>query len=157
PGVQQTAPFAGASRPLCDRKEVTLQDKNSVLAKFYVFTPAHIAGHFTGTITNDFASEFDPFSPQFGEKFGPPNLPVGIRDFTGTEVARVTSDQWGIYNGLNVSSYGVNPPNPTGYVPMMMIACMNDPGPIPATNALGQMIDANGAVVTDRALAKMIT
>jgi hypothetical protein len=130
PGAGQAAPFAGASRPLCDRKEVILEDQAAVLTKFFVFTNAHIAGHFTGTITNDFASEFDPFSPQFGEKFGPPNLPVGIRDFTGKEVARVVSDQWGIYNGLNYSSYAVNPPNPTGYVPTMMIACMNDPGPI---------------------------
>ncbi len=157
PGAGQAAPFAGATRHLCDRKEVILEDQAAVLAKFYVFTPTHIAGHFTGTITDDFASEFDPFSPQFGEKFGPPNLPVGIRDFAGTEVARVVSDQWGLYNGLNYSSYAVNPPNPTGYVPTMMIACMNDPGPIPVTNAQGQMLDASGAVVTDRSLAKMIT
>ena len=130
PGAGQAAPFAGAKRALCDRKEVALQDQASALAKFYVFSSTHIAGHFTGTITNDFASEFDPFSPQFGEKFGPPNLPVGMRDFNGNEVARVYADQWGIYNGLYFSSYGVNPPNPTGYVPQMAIACMNDPGPI---------------------------
>ena len=115
---------------MCDRKEVALDDQAAVLAKFFVFSSTHIAGHFAGTITNDFASEFDPFSPQFGEKFGPPNLPVAMRDFTGNEVARVYSDQWGIYNGLYFSSYSVNPPNPTGYVPQMSIACMNDPGPI---------------------------
>ena len=131
PGAGQDAPFAGAKRPLCDRKEVTLDDQTSVLAKFYVFSSTHVAAHFTGIITNDFASEFDPFSPQFGEKFGPPNLPVAFRDFNGNEVARVYSDQWGVYNGLYYSTYGVNPPNPTGYVPQMPIACMNDPGPIP--------------------------
>ena len=157
PTAGQNAPFAGASRRLCDRKEVTLTDQTTALAKFYIFTPTHVAGHFTGTITNDFASEFDPFSPQFGEKFGPPNLPVALRDYTGNEMGRVYSDQWGIYNGVNYSSYAVNPPNPTGYIPQMMIACMNDPGPIPVTNALGQMLDANGGVVTDRAQAKMIT
>src|SRR4029077_10611995 len=86
-----------------------------------------------------------------------PNLPVALRDYTGNEMGRVYSDQWGIYNGVNYSSYAVNPPNPTGYVPMMMLACMNDPGPIPATNTLGQMIDANGTVVSDRTQAKMIT
>ncbi len=140
PQAGQAAPFAGAKRRLCDRKEVTLDDQSSVLAKFYVFSSTHIAGHFTGTITNDFASEFDPFSPQFGEKFGPPNLPVGIRDFNGNEVARVYSDQWGIYNGLYFSSWSVNPPNPTGYAPQMSIACMNDPGPIP---------DGKGGLMTD--------
>ncbi len=130
PGAQQAAPFAGAMRNLCDRKEVTLSDESATLTKFFLFSDTHIAGHFTGTITNDFASEFDPFSPQFGEKFGPPNLPVGLRDFNGNEVARVYSDQWGIYNGLYFSTWSVNPPNPTGYAPQMSIACMNDPGPI---------------------------
>ena len=162
PKAGQNSPFAGATRPLCDRKEVTLEDQMSVLAKFYIFNSTHIAGHFTGTITNDFASEFDPFSPQFGEKFGPPNLPVGLRDFSGTETARVYSDQWGIYNGLYFSTYGVNPPNPTGYVPQMAITCMNDPGPIARTNSLGQFITkdpATGAetVVLTAALADQIT
>jgi hypothetical protein len=133
PGAGQAAPFAGATRNLCDRKEVILEDQASVLAKFYVFSSTHVAAHFTGTMTNDFASEFDPFSPQFGEKYGPPNLPVGLRDFNGSEVARVYADQWGLYNGLFFSTYGVNPPNPTGYVPQMAIACMNDPGPITDT------------------------
>jgi uncharacterized repeat protein (TIGR01451 family) len=130
PGAQQASPFAGAMRHLCDRKEVTLTAESSSLAKFYLFSDTHIAGHFTGTITNDFASEFDPFSPQFGEKFGPPNLPVGLRDFNGNEVARVYADQWGMYDGLYFSTWSPNPPNPTGYAPQMSIACMNDPGPI---------------------------
>ncbi|HZV54460.1 MAG TPA: choice-of-anchor Q domain-containing protein [Rhodocyclaceae bacterium] len=140
PGAGQAAPFAGASRPLCDRKEVTLSDEMTALAKFYIFSSAHVAGHFTGTITNDFASEFDPFSPQFGEKLGVPNVPVAFKDFTGKEVARVHADQWGSYNGLNFSTFTVNPPSPSGYVPQMMIACMNDPGPIPDPANPGQMI-----------------
>ncbi len=142
PGAGQAAPFAGASRPMCDRKEVVLEDQMSALAKFYIFSSTHVAGHFTGTITNDFASEFDPFSPQFGEKFGVPNAPVALKDFTGKEVARVYGDQWGIYNGMNFSTYTVNPPSPSGYIPQMMIACMNDPGPIPGPN---------GTMITDPA------
>lgn len=157
PGAGQAAPFAGAKRRLCDRKEVTVEDQGAALAKFFIFSSTHVAGHFTGTITNDFASEFDPFSPQFGEKFGPPNLPVGMRDFNGNEVARVYADQWGIYNGLYYSTYGVNPPNPTGYVPMMSIACMNDPGPIPMTNAAGLYVDATGATVASRYDAALVT
>ncbi|HWI68759.1 MAG TPA: hypothetical protein VNS88_10305, partial [Nitrospiraceae bacterium] len=54
PGSGQNAPFAGATRPLCDRKEVKLEDQMSVLAKFYVFTSTHVAGHYTGIITDDF-------------------------------------------------------------------------------------------------------
>jgi hypothetical protein len=140
PGSQEVAPFAGATRNLCDRKEVTLQDQASALAKFYVFTSTHAAAHFTGIITDDFTSEFDPFSPTFGEKFSPANLPVSIKDWSGTEISRVYSDQWGAYDGLTYSTWEVNPPNPTGYAPTMMVTCMNDEGPIPDPAHPGQMI-----------------
>src|SRR5256886_2755904 len=128
PQSQEVAPFAGATRNLCDRKEVTLQSQESALAKFWVFTSAHVAAHFTGIITDDYTSEFDPFSPSFGEKFSPANLPVSIKDWTGTEINRVYTDQWGAYDGLTSPTWEVNPPNPTGYAPTMMVTCMNDPG-----------------------------
>jgi hypothetical protein len=99
-----------------------------VLAKFWIFSSTHVAAHFTGVITDDFTSEFDPFSPQFGEKFSPANLPIAIKDWAGNEISRVYTDQWGTYNGLTYSTWEVNPPNPTGYGPTMMVTCMNDPG-----------------------------
>jgi len=114
----------------------------SVLAKFYVFSSTHVAAHFSGIITDDFSSEFDPFSPQFGEKFAVPNLPISFKDFNGYEISRTYSDQWGFFDGLNYSTWEVNPPNPTGYAPTMMVTCMNDPGPIPGPN---------GTMITDPA------
>jgi hypothetical protein len=146
PQSQQVAPFAGATRHLCDRKEVTLGDQMGAIAKFYVYTSTHIAAHFTGIITDDFTSEFDPFSPTFGEKFSPPNMPVAFRDWTGVEISRVYSDQWGVFNGLTYSTWEVNPPNPTGYAPTMMVTCMNDPGPILDTNPSSPTF---GQTVTD--------
>jgi hypothetical protein len=140
PQVQEVAPFAGATRPLCDRKEVTLANQMSVDAKFFIYTSTHIASKFTGVITDDFTAEFDPFAPQFGEKFSPPNLPISTKDYLGNEISRVYSDHWGIYDGLTFSSWEVNPPNITGYSPSMMVQCMNDPGPIPDPNHPGQMI-----------------
>ncbi len=131
PQAQEVAPFAGATRPLCDRKEVTLNNQMGAIAKFYIFTSTHIASQFTGVITDDFTSEFDPFAPTFGEKFSPPNLPVSTRDYLGNEISRVYSDHFGIFDGLTYSSWEVNPPNITGYSPAMMVQCMNDPGPIP--------------------------
>jgi len=128
PQSHEVAPFAGATRNLCDRKLVTLDDQTSALAKFWIFSSTHVAAHFTGVITDDFTSEFDPFSPQFGEKFSPPNMPISLKDWTGTEISRVYADQWGTYNGLTYSTWEVNPPNPTGYAPTMMVTCMNDPG-----------------------------
>ena len=128
PQSGEVAPFAGATRNLCDRKEVTLNDQAGAIAKFYLYTSTHIAAKFTGVITDDFTSEFDPFSPQFGEKFSPPDLPVSIRDWTGAETNRVYADHWGSYDGMNYSTWEVNPPNPTGYAPTMMVTCMNDKG-----------------------------
>src|SRR5205807_3447663 len=45
PQSAEVAPFAGAKRNLCDRKLVTLGDQTSALAKFWVFTSAHVAAH----------------------------------------------------------------------------------------------------------------
>ena len=117
PQSHEVAPFAGATRNLCDRKEVTLDDQTSSQAEFFLFTSTHAAAHFTGVITDDFTSEFDPFSPQFGEKFSPANLPISIKDWTGNEISRIYTDHWGSYNGLTYSTWEVNPPNPTGYSP----------------------------------------
>ena len=78
--------------------------------------------------------------PQFGEKFAPAYLPVSFKDWAGNEINRVYADAWGAYNGLNYSTWEVNPPNPTGYGPTMMVGCMNDAGPVR---------DANGQMVTD--------
>src|SRR5438876_6939735 len=136
PQSAEVAPFAGAKRNLCDRKLVQLDDQTSALAKFWVFTSAHVAAHFTGVITDDFTSEFDPFSPQFGEKFSPANPAVAIKDWSGQEISRVYADQWGTYNGLTYSTWEVNPPNPTGYAPTMMVMCMNDPGTGPTPDPL---------------------
>jgi hypothetical protein len=95
PQSKQVAPFAGATRNLCDRKEVTLDDQAGAIAKFYIYTSTHIASKFTGGITDDYTSEFDPFSPQFGEKFSPPDLPVSVKDWAGNEISRVYADHWG--------------------------------------------------------------
>jgi hypothetical protein len=126
----EVAPFAGALRRLCDRKEVNLEDQMQSVADFFVWTKTPASTHYTGFILDDFSSEFDQASPGFGEKFAVPNLPVSIKDFNGVEISRTMSDQWGLYNGVVFSSFDVNPPNPTGYSPGMMVTCMNDPGPV---------------------------
>ena len=142
--AQQVAPFAGAARHLCDRKEVTLEDQMQAKADFFIFTPTPKASKFTGMILDDLSAEFNTSAPDFGEKFAVPFLPVAFRDFNGTEVNRIYADQFGMYNGLVYSTFDVNPPNPTGYAPNMMITCMNDPGPIvdrrPGSSTFGQSI-----------------
>jgi Bacterial cadherin-like domain len=139
PESGEVAPFAGSTRPLCDRKEVTLDDQMQANADFFIYTKTPKATSFTGFISDDFSSEFDPASPAFGEKFAVPNVPVSIKDFNGVEISRIYSDQFGVFNGLVYSTWEVDPPNITGYSPNMMTTCMNDPGPIPGPN--GTMIN----------------
>jgi len=155
PQTKQVSPFAGASRSLCDRKEVTLSDQMGAIAKFFIYTSTHVASKFTGGITDDYTSEFDPFSPQFGEKFAPPNLPVSVKDWTGQEISRVYADQWGAYDGMTYSTWEVNPPNPTGYSPTMMVMCMNDPGPILDTRQT--IVNASGATIANPTLGQLVT
>lgn len=140
PASAVPAPFAGQSRPLCDRKLVTLNSGQNVKVNFQLFTKVPIAGHFTGMILNDLANEFDPASPNFGEKHAPSWVPVAIRDWTGQELYRTYSDEWGRYNGLLPSTFTNNTPTPSGVAPSMMSLCMNDPGPIPDPANPGQTI-----------------
>ena len=138
PGVP--SPYAGQYRPLCDRKQISLIEGRNAAVDFFLFTEVPIAGHIMGFILDDTANEFDQGSPQFGEKFSPPWLPVSIRDWTGKEISRTYSDERGTYNALVPSTYTMNIGAPSGVSPNMLITCMNDPGPIPDPENPGEFI-----------------
>jgi hypothetical protein len=53
PQSGEVSPFAGAQRHLCDRKQVTLNEQESALAKFWIFSSTHVTAHYTGVITDD--------------------------------------------------------------------------------------------------------
>jgi hypothetical protein len=72
-------------------------------------------------------NEFSPFSPGFGEKYGPPFMPVSLRDQAGREFSRVYSDRFGTYNALVPSTFSYNIPIPSGVSPNMIQACLNSP------------------------------
>ena len=124
PGVQ--APFAGEERPLCNEKQVVLTEGFNAAADFFMFTEVPKAGRIVGFVLDDFANEFDPNSPSFGEKFAPPWLPVSIRDYTGQEISRVYTDEFGAYNALVPSTYTMNLNIPSGVSPNMLTVCIND-------------------------------
>jgi large repetitive protein len=124
PGVP--APKAGEFLNLCDQKLVNLNCGANAAADFFLFTHTPIAGHIVGFILDDTANEFDPNSPQFGEKYAPPWLPVGIYDWTGRLIGQAYSDEWGRYNAMVPSTYTENLPQPSGISPNMITTCMND-------------------------------
>lgn len=138
PGV--AAPYAGDSRPLCDRKHVVLVERANGAANFFMFTEVPVAAHVVGMILDDTANEFDPNAPTFGEKHAPSFVPVSFRDWTGREITRVHSDQYGNFNALVPSTFSMNLPMPSGAAPNMLTACMNSPmmpDPSGAMNANG--------------------
>ncbi|MFA5081991.1 MAG: hypothetical protein WC474_05545 [Hydrogenophilaceae bacterium] len=130
PGQMVDAAYANQPRPLCDRKQLVLQDRQNGAVNFFMFTEVPAAAHIVGMILNDVANEFDPNAPTFGEKQAPSFVPISIRDWTGREISRVYSDQYGTFNALVPSTFSMNLPMPSGVSPNMLTACMNSPGPI---------------------------
>jgi len=145
PDAQIPAPYAGQWRLLGDRKQVMLNEGKNAACDFFLFTAAPISGHIHGFILDDTQNEFDPNSPNFGEKYAPPWLPVAIKDWTGRVIGRTYSDEWGVYEALVPSTYTANRPMPSGYAPNMITVSLNDPGPIldtrPGSPTFGQMIE----------------
>jgi len=125
PGVPTA--FDGDQRALCDAKLVNARPGSNAAANFFLFTEAPIAGHIVGFVLDDTTNEFDPNSPQFGEKYAPPFMPVAIRDWTGREITRTYTDAYGHYNVMVPSTFTANAPQPSGMSPNMLTACINAP------------------------------
>ncbi len=127
-------------RPVCDMKKVPLQAAQNAAADFFLVSEVPVAANVTGIILNDLANEFNPNSPNFGEKYAPPLVPVAFYDWNGKPVNRVYADEYGAYNAMLPSTWNANLPQPSGISPSMMIACMNDAGPIPDPANPGNLI-----------------
>ncbi len=143
PGVNAAdaaAPFAGDLRPVCDQKLVPLNGAQNAAADFFLVSEVPVAANVTGVILNDLANEFNPNSPNFGEKYAPPLVPVGFYDWNGKQVNRVYADEYGRYNAMVPSTWSANLPMPSGMSPNMLISCMNDAGPIPDPQNPGELI-----------------
>ena len=122
----KTGVYQPVYEPLCDKKKITLQGGANAAGDFFLFTEVPVAAHAVGFILDDTQNEFDPNAPNFGEKFAPPFMPIAIRDWTGREIGRTYSDQYGVYNFLAPSTATTNVPAPSGMAPNMLTACMND-------------------------------
>jgi large repetitive protein len=128
----------------CDRKQVAVVQGVNTAADFFMFTDVPLSARIAGIILDNASNQYDPNAPSFGEKYSPPWIPVSIRDWTGRELNRVYSDQWGAFNALVPSTFTINPPFPSGVSPNMITTCINSPGPIKDERAgsptFGQMI-----------------
>ncbi|MBP7866347.1 MAG: right-handed parallel beta-helix repeat-containing protein [Acidobacteria bacterium] len=132
--------YAGETRPLCDRKSVQVTAGRNTAADFYLFTEVPKAARCVGFVNNDLSAEFDSTSPVYGEKSAPSWIPISFQDFTGREIVRAYTDEWGGYNALLPSTYTVNVASPSGVSPSMVTVVLNHPGPVPDPNHPGQMM-----------------
>jgi hypothetical protein len=139
PGLMEPAPFAGQSRPLCDRKLVPLTAGLNAAAEFFMWTAVPKASRVVGFVNNDLTAEFNINTPNFGEKAAPSWLPISIQDYAGNVVNHVYTDEFGAYNALVPSTYSVNIPAPSGVSPGMVTFCLNYPF-MPDPSNPGQMI-----------------
>jgi large repetitive protein len=126
--------------PLCDRRQVTLTNGKNAVSDFHMFTFVPKAARGVGLINNDVGLAADANSPLFTEKAPASWVPISVQDFSGQELLRTYTDEWGAYNFLAPSSYSVNAPIPTGVSPNMLRLCLNHPGPIPDPANPGQFI-----------------
>ncbi|RIK99978.1 MAG: hypothetical protein DCC71_19570 [Proteobacteria bacterium] len=132
PGVdpaEAEAPFAGQTRRLCDRKQVQLSTGQNAAADFFLMTDVPRAARVVGLITDDLANELSPGKPAFVEKFSPGWMPISVTDYSGKEILRTYSDEFGSYNALLPSTFDIDLPTPSGVGPQMHHICLNDPGP----------------------------
>jgi hypothetical protein len=129
PGVPVREDLANTMRPLCNMKMVDVVPGRNAPVDHFIFTTVPKASRFHGFITNDLTNTFDPNDPNFAEKLSPQWLPITVRDWAGTVLAKTYSDQWGAYNITFPSTHTVSAPIPTGVSPQMAKVCLNDPGP----------------------------
>jgi len=121
------APFAGETRPYCDRKQVALNTGQNAAADFFLFTQVPKAARAVGFVNNDLGAEFNQASPVYGEKLAVPWVPVSFTDWAGNELTRVYTDEFGGFNAMLPSTYTVNVPSPTGVSPNMITLTINSP------------------------------
>ncbi len=126
PGVDTDTRYTG-NRPGCDFRQVFVADGKNTASDFFMFTETPVTGHIQGFVLNDLANEFDPRSPNFGEKMAPSWIPVSVRDYAGNEVYHTYTDRWGTYNAIVPSAYRINTPMPSGVSPNMLQVCLNAP------------------------------
>ncbi len=127
PDLGEPAPFAGKVRPLADMKWLMVADGKNTAADFHLYTEVPKAGRGVGFVLNDLGAEFNQGSPNYGEKLAAAWLPISIRDWTGKEIQRVYSDEYGVYNFLVPSTYNVHIPQPSGVSENMLTIVLNDP------------------------------
>ncbi|MEZ4656133.1 MAG: hypothetical protein R2911_01020 [Caldilineaceae bacterium] len=115
--------------PLCDTRLVTVRNGRSATPNFHFKTfsgfdaagnvlPAGagvpLPGRIFGIVVDDLNLSTNPQELFYGEKYGIPNLPIGIYDFSNRLVKTIQTDPQGQYEVILPSTSSYNCPLPAG-------------------------------------------
>jgi parallel beta-helix repeat protein len=112
----------------CDRKQIEVKDGQNAAVDFFMFTPVPVSAHVVALVTDDLNNGTNLAAPFAGEKLSMGFVPMAMHDWTGLEVTRAYTDQYGIAQFLVPSTFSANVPAPSGYAPNMLRVCVNSPG-----------------------------
>ena len=120
----------GPKAPLCTHRYTSLSNGQSSVVDFRMFTQVPKAVKIWGWVSDDLHLESNPNSPNASSNFAPSWVPVSVLDWTGNEVGRFYTDQWGKFSGMVPSTYTIFTPNPLGMSAGVFTIFQNDIGPV---------------------------
>jgi hypothetical protein len=127
-GGTRGGPWEGQDRPLCDSKLIHVQNGQSYAPNFLFYTDVPLATQFQGYAVDDVSVETNKLSAQLGEVAGIADLPIGLYDWTGRQIAETNSDPDGNFQTLLPSTNTFNCNTPAGPCPGVYRWIGNDPG-----------------------------
>ncbi len=137
------SPYQNLRKPLCDVRLVTVRNGRSATPNFHFKTftgfdangaplPAGagvpLPGRIFGIVVDDLNLSTNPKELFYGEKYGIPNIPIGIYDFANRLVTTIETDPQGQYEVILPSTSSYNCPLPAGPCPGIYRFLANDPG-----------------------------
>jgi hypothetical protein len=137
------SPFEGQLKPLCDTRLVTVRNGRSATPNFHFKTfsgfdaagnalkagaGVPLPGRIFGIAVDDLNLSVNPKELFYGEKYGIPNMPIGIYDFSNRLVKTIQTDPQGAYEVILPSTSSYNCPLPAGPCPGIYRFLANDPG-----------------------------
>jgi len=120
--------YEGTKMPLCDQRLVTVQNGKSSTPMFHLWTDTPLPGRLFGVVVDDLNLSVNPKELFFGEKYGIPELPIGIYDFSNRLVTTIQTDPQGFFEVILPSTSTYNCPLPAGPCPGTYRFIANDPG-----------------------------
>jgi hypothetical protein len=129
------SPYKGQTRPLCDKRRVTLSAGEKVRADFFAFTQVPAPGRVFGLLTDDLDLDTDTESPRYGEPPALAGIPIGIRDYSYRLLTTVSTDELGFYEALLPGAQTGNCEAAIGLCPATYLFVLNDPGDPARPNA----------------------